>query len=119
MALLNLAFLAESTEPLSETMARAGLNTAMGLIIVFLALAFIAIVIWIEGKIFTAIGNRKASPKVVTTEPTVVETVEENLADDGELVAVIMAAIYAYEAENAGEGYVPADGLVVRSIRRR
>ena len=30
--------------------------------------------------------------------------------------AVITAAIYAYEAENSGE--VPADGLVVRSIRR-
>ena len=45
-----------------------------------------------------------------------VEEVIEDESDDTELVAVITAAIYAYEAENGGE--VPADGLVVRSIRR-
>ena len=117
MANFNLAFLVERSEPLGETMARAGLNTAMGLCIVFFALAFIAIVIAIEGKIFTAINKKKAAPKVVETPvaPTVVE--EEELSNDEELVAVITAAIYAYEAE-AG-AYVPADGLVVRSIRRR
>ena len=37
--------------------------------------------------------------------------VEENLVDDLELVAVIAAAIAAYEGTSA-------DGLVVRSIRR-
>ena len=40
--------------------------------------------------------------------------VVEELTDDTELVAVIMAAISAYESANGGS----ADGFVVRSIRR-
>ena len=40
------------------------------------------------------------------------ESCEENLADDMELVAVITAAISAAQK-------VPAEGLVVRSIRRK
>lgn len=117
MAFINLAFLAES-ESLGEIMAEAGLNTVMGLSIVFIALAFIAIVIWFEGKIFTMIGKKKAAPTVVEApKEELPAAVEEDLSNDEELAAVIMAAIYAYEAE-AGT-YVPADGLVVRSIRRR
>ena len=107
------AFLAEDI-----TMGEAGLNTAMGLGIVFCALAFISLIISIEGKIFGSLGKKKAAPKTPEAPapaPAVVEEVEEE-ADDTELVAVITAAIYAYEAENGGE--VPADGLVVRSIRR-
>lgn len=116
--LLSVFFLAsEAGEEI--TFGEAGLNTAMGLGIVFLALAFIALVIALEGKIFGALGKKKAAPKTpeVTTAPApaVTDEVEEE-SDDTELVAVIAAAIYAYEAENGGE--VPADGLVVRSIRR-
>ena len=120
MILNNLAYLAAESESLGETMARAGLNTAMGIGIVFCALAFFSIVIAIQGKIFQAIAKKKAAPKVVETPKTeVVEPeAEEDLSNDEELVAVITAAIYAFEAE-AGESYVPADGLVVRSIRRR
>ena len=122
MNLLNLVFLAES-ESLGDVMARAGLNTAMGISIVFCALAFISIVIAIEGKIFTTLAKKKAEPKKVeapTPAPAapINEETEEDLSSDEELVAVITAAIYAFEAE-AGEAYVPADGLVVRSIRRR
>jgi sodium pump decarboxylase gamma subunit len=116
MLFSNLVFLAEDI-----TMGEAGLNTAMGLGIVFCALAFISLVITLEGKIFKAVGKKKAAPKTpaVTETPaapavTVDETVEED--NDEEIAAVITAAIYAYEAENGGE--VPADGLVVRSIRR-
>ena len=101
------------------TYGEAGLNTAMGLGIVFCALAFISLVISLEGKIFGAVGKKKAAPKTpevpAAPAPAVVEEVEDE-SDDTELVAVITAAIYAYEAENGGE--VPADGLVVRSIRR-
>ncbi|MBQ2594067.1 MAG: FAD-dependent oxidoreductase [Candidatus Riflebacteria bacterium] len=72
-----------------------------------------------EGKIFGAFGKKKAAPKTpeapAAPAPAVVEEVEEE-TDDTELVAVITAAIAAYEAENGVE--VPADGLVVRSIRR-
>ena len=110
----NLIFLAEDI-----TMGEAGLNTAMGLGIVFCALAFISLIISLEGKIFGAFGKKKAAPKTPEAPqapaPAVVEEVEEE-ADDTELVAVITAAIAAYEAENGVE--VPADGLVVRSIRR-
>ena len=113
--LMNFVFLAEDI-----TFGEAGLNTAMGLGIVFCALAFISLIISLEGKIFGAIGKKKkAAPKTpevpAAPAPAVVEEVEED-TDDTELVAVITAAIYAYEAENGGE--VPADGLVVRSIRR-
>ena len=51
-----------------------------------------------------------AASAVPVPEPVVYE--EENLADDMELVAVITAAISAAAA-------VPAEGLVVRSIRRK
>lgn len=118
MNMMNLSFLAETAEEsLGETMSRAGLNTAMGLSIVFFALAFIAIIIWLEGKIFTAIAKRKAAPKKVEAVETPVVVEEEELSNDEELVAVITAAIYAFEAEAGAD--VPADGLVVRSIRRR
>lgn len=115
-----LFLLSEETESLGDVMARAGLNTAMGIGIVFFALAFIACVIALEGKIFTSIDKAKASRKVAPAAP--VETAApvaeaEDLSDDEELVAVITAAIYAFEAESGAA--VPADGLVVRSIRRR
>ena len=117
-SLFTMFFLASSAGD-DITYGEAGLNTAMGLGIVFCALAFISLVITLEGKIFGALGKKKAAPKTpevpVVTAPAVVEEVEED-TDDTELVAVITAAIYAYEAENGGE--VPADGLVVRSIRR-
>ncbi|MBP5159958.1 MAG: OadG family protein [Lachnospiraceae bacterium] len=122
MDIFNLVFLAaEETESLGDTMARAGLNTAMGIGIVFMALAFISIVIALEGKIFKSIDKRKAkkAEQKVETKPAESEPVTEVVdeSDDLELVAVITAAIYAFSAE-AGEA-VPADGLVVRSIRRR
>ena len=118
MNLMNLVFLAES-ESLGETMARAGLNTAMGISIVFCALAFISIVIALEGKIFTSLAKKKEEPKkAVEPAPAPAAVEEEDLSSDEELVAVITAAIYAFEAE-AGTAYVPADGLVVKSIRRR
>jgi len=111
----NPIFLAEDI-----TMGEAGLNTAMGLLIVFCALTFISLVITLEGKIFKAVGSKKAAPKVpekVETPVAAPVVEEEDLSNDEEIVAVITAAIYAYEAENGVE--VPADGLVVRSIRRR
>lgn len=119
MAFNNLILLAEETATLGERMGKAGLNTIMGILIVFFSLVFIALVITLEGKIFTAIAKKKAAPKTVAPapveEPVAVETVDES--NDEEIVAVIMAAIYALEAEAGND--VPADGLVVRSIRRR
>ena len=120
MGLNNLVFLAE--EGLGATMGKAGLNTAMGISIVFVTLAFISCVIALEGKIFTSLAKKKAAPKTVEPKkeepapaPVAVETVDA-ASQDEEIVAVITAAIAAFEAET---GYaVPADALVVRSIRR-
>lgn len=120
MLYINLALLSEAAEEsmsLGETMGRAGLNTLMGLSIVFLALAFIALIIKAEGAVFIKLDKMRASRKVVEKE-----TVEENtetlaVDDEEEIAAVITAAIYAYEAETGMS--VPAGGLVVRSIRRR
>ena len=50
--------------------------------------------------------------KEVTPAP-VVEEEEEDLSDDAELVAVIAAAIAAYEKT------APVEGFQVRSIRKR
>lgn len=122
--LSNFILAAEAEESLGEVMARAGLNTAMGISIVFLSLVFIALIITLEGKIFVAINKKAAAKKTVEkpATPAVVEEVVEDVAvddNDEEIAAVIMAAIYAYESEAAAEGFeVPADGLVVRSIRR-
>ena len=124
MGLNNLIFFAEAAVEADTTMGEAALNTVMGITIVFLTLAFIACVIAIEGKIFTTIAKKKASPKTVAPktddEPAPVQTgtVEtvDTASQDEEIVAVITAAIAAFEAET---GYdVPADALVVRSIRR-
>ena len=99
-------------------MGNAGLNTLLGMGTVFFMLIFISLII----SSFTLFNGSKRRPadkkvetpaenkQVNTTEVT--EAEEEELADDTELVAVIMAAIKAYE------GNASTDGFVVRSIRR-
>ena len=84
--------------------------TIIGIGTVFLVLIFISILIscfkyihaWEEGKKKAAVPAPKAAPAV--TGP--------DLSDDAELVAVMTAAIAAYE------GSATSNGLVVRSIRR-
>lgn len=122
MALNSIILLAEeSTEDLGSVMAQAGLNTLMGISIVFLSLTFISVIIALFGNV-GKIQNRKeakakaeAAAKAAAAAPAEEEIVED-VSDDEEIVAVIMAAIYAFEAENGG--YVPEDGLVVRSIKK-
>ena len=102
-----------------EKMATAALNTVICMSIVFTVLIFISILI--NGfKIFPYLEEQKKAKanalKTVETENTVVTQIEQReeqeLADDTELVAVIAAAIAAYEGTST-------DGFVVRSIRRR
>ena len=100
----------------SDTMARAGLNTILGIGIVFCVLVLISFLI----SCFKLI-NKFGQPKQVAAAPvptpvSVDETDVEDVTDDLEIVAVIMAAIEAYEEEMGGT--VPADGLVVRSIKK-
>ncbi len=102
--------------PLSVNMARAGMNTVMGLVIVFVALFFLS---WVIGKLHLIpemIEKRQKKDQPVQAvpaapAPAAPAAVEENLTDDLELVAVITAAI-------AASGTTSGDGFVVRSIKK-
>jgi sodium pump decarboxylase gamma subunit len=103
---------------MGENMTKAGLNTLMGMGTVFLVLIFISWLISCFKYIGKFEGKMKHPhpPAPLKTKPSAsakpqTPAPEENLADDLELVAVITAAIAASEG-------TPADGLVVRSIRR-
>ena len=70
-------------------------------------------------KIQKSLDEKKANKEKSATEKSVDKTIEKivekeegDLVDDTELVAVISAAIAAYE------GNTSADGFVVRSIRK-
>ena len=102
--------------PLQVLLQRAGLNTLMGLGIVFAMLVFLTFVI----SLFRYIGKteEKAQEGIEIEElPVPVQAASQSVAedsslqDDQELVAVIAAAIAAYEGTST-------DGFVVRSIRK-
>lgn len=121
-----------------EKLAKAGMNTLMGMGTVFLVLIFISLIIGSFkniNKLEASMAAKKqanvpapapvSAPAAAVSEPEPADTLasaepvwdiplpgEENLAADTELVAVITAAI-------AAAASVPAEGLVVRSIRRR
>lgn len=97
---------------LGEKMEKAALNTLMGMGTVFCVLILISLIIYCF-KFISLIG----APKKKETEPEApaapaAETVNEEPADDLELVAVISAAIAASEGTTT-------DSFVVRSIHRR
>lgn len=96
-----------------------GILTVTGLLVVFLILAILIFFFWLMGTIFRSIDKSRAEKKALeeaaktetpapATAPVVEEAAEET--DDEELIAVISAAIAAYE----GDG-----GFTIRSIRRR
>lgn len=99
-------------ETFGELMGKAGLNTLIGMGTVFIVLILISLII----SCFSVIPKlqdkftKKPEP-VVAPQPAAPAPVEEELADDTELVAVIAAAIAAYEGTSA-------DGFTVRSIKR-
>lgn len=101
---------------MGEKLEQAALNTLMGMGTVFVILILISVIISCFKFINKWETSRKKAaepaPVQAPVEATpVVEEEEEDLSDDMELVAVITAAIAASED-------TPADGLVVRSIRR-
>lgn len=103
---------------MGEKMSKAGLNTLIGMGTVFVVLIFLSLIISLFGlipKIQAALA-KKGEPKAAAVENTVAQIIEkeEQAEDDGELVAVISAAIAAFEAANGHS----ADGYVVRSIRK-
>lgn len=94
-----------------------GILTLTGILVVFLILAILIFVFWLMGTIFKAVNKSKEEKKALeeaakveapAPAPVVEEAAEAD--DDEELVAVISAAIAAYE----GDG-----GFTITSIRRR
>ncbi len=123
---------AAGTKSLGDTMKMAGVNTVIGISIVFCMLAFMSIIIaqfkhvdGIVNKISGVLSKIFAPIKALFTKNKNSETAEEGIdnavsqiveneatsVDDLELIAVITAAIAASED-------APSDGFTVRSIRR-
>lgn len=105
-------------ETKGQLMTRAALNTLLGMGTVFVVLILISLIISAFGvipKIQASFAPKKAetisvpAPAPAPAAPVVEE--EEDLSDDMELVAVIAAAIAAYEGTSV-------EGFQVRSIRR-
>ena len=104
---------------LAANMQRAGMNTLMGIGIVFLMLVFLSFVIGLFKYIekFQNVGKKKAAEEAPKAEeapaPAIAqsEAADEDFADDLELVVVISAAIAAYENTSG-------DSFVVRSIKK-
>jgi sodium pump decarboxylase gamma subunit len=107
-------------ETMGQLMGRAAMNTLIGMGTVFVVLILISLIISLFGYIpklqayFVKKDNVAVtpSPAPVAVAPVVVEEEEEELVDDTELVAVIAAAIAAYE------GSASVEGFQVRSIKR-
>ncbi len=101
----------------SENMGRAAMNTLIGMGTVFVVLIIISLIISAFGvipKLEASMKKSKEQPSAapVKAAPAAVPVVEEELSDDTELVAVIAAAVAAYEGSGS------TDGFVVRSIRK-
>lgn len=102
--------------PMSVLLKQAGLNTLMGICIVFCMLVFLSFVISLF-KYVNKIGASKDNvlaegPKAAPAVPVPAVETSGNMSED-EITAVIAAAIAAYEEEN-GSG----DTYVVRSIKK-
>lgn len=110
------------------TMPEALVNTVLGMGTVFIVLILISFVIYLL-KYIPELLNRsekkKAEQPVVASKPVPKaapavpkeKMPAENKTDDTQLVAVITAAVAA-AMESEGTP-VPADGLVIRSIKKR
>ena len=101
-----------------ELMAKAAMNTLLGMGTVFVVLILIRLIIscfTFITKIQSSYTKKSQQPQqpVAAPAPAAVAAVEEEETDDLELVAVIAAAIAA------SQGAASTDGFVVRSIRKR
>ena len=103
-------------ETVGKAIEKAAENTAVGLVNVMLILVLLTLVIGLFRFIPNGSRKKKELEAAEAAAPVGTETAqepeEEEGADDGEIAAVIAAAVAAYESEN---GKAPADGFVVRS----
>ncbi len=97
-----------------------GIITLTGILVVFLILAILILFFWLMGTIFKSIDKTRAAKKealklnapapAAAPAPVVEEAAEEEeLDNDDEIVAVISAAIAAYEGDS---------GYAIKSISR-
>ena len=108
------SFTATVDQTMAELMKGAALNTLIGMGTVFIVLVLIMWIISLFG-IINKLQNKpkKEAESSKAVDSTIAQIIEnEELADDLELVAVIAAAIAAYEGASS------TDGFVVRSIKR-
>ncbi len=116
-----LALLADWWAKTQGPLADAGVNTIIGLVVVFVALVFISFVISlfsIIGKIEQKKSEKNAANDVAKNgiENAVSQIAAGELSiDNFELVAIATAAISEYE-ESKGNFF--KDGIVVRSIKK-
>jgi sodium pump decarboxylase gamma subunit len=108
-------------ESFGSLMGRAALNTLIGMGTVFIVLILISLIISLFGYIpklqesFSKKNTVAETPKAAPAVAAPVVEEDEELSDDSELVAVISAAIAAYEESTGGAG---VEGFQVRSIKR-
>ncbi len=102
-----------------QLMENAALNTLLGMGTVFAVLILISLIIAAFGlfpKLEAKMKKKDTQNAPAAPAPApVVTAVEEDETDDLELVAVISAAVAAYEEASGGSG----SGYFVRSIKRR
>ena len=106
---------------IEDAMAEAAVNTVIGISVVFAALLFICFIISLfkyVNKFEQMLAEKKAGKNIIPTPVPVPAPVAEATpeADDLELIAVITAAIHAYEE---AQGNTVTGDLVVRSIKKR
>ena len=102
----------------AERLALAGQMTLLGMGMVFAVLAILWAVLTVFKLIFAKPEPKKKAEPAPRSEPVVIPepvAVEEQ-ADDGELIAILTAAIVAYEASCGNE--VAPGGFRVVSFRR-
>ncbi len=114
LSLVSMEF-ATAEKTMGQKMEEAVLNTLMGVCVVFAMLFFLSFLIS-QFKHISKLENglkKKDAPAAPAPAPVAapVQAEEEEVVDDGELIAVIAAAIAAAEGTTT-------DGFVVRSIKK-
>lgn len=99
---------------MGEKMTNAALNTLLGMGTVFAVLLLISFIISSFSLLSKFEKKEKKSETEKSVDNTIAQIIEAEEADDTELIAVISAAIAAYEAANGGS----SDGVVIRSVRK-
>ena len=104
----------------SEAFAKAAEVVIIGMAMVFAVLALLWLALTVFKWIFASDTTKKKASSDTSAPATVVTPVAEPVAktDEGELIAVITAAIAAYRAEEEGLTGEAVDGFRVVSFKR-